>query len=382
MKILKSGSLSVGLAMFSMFFGAGNITFPLLIGKAAEGSLIWALLGLILTAVVIPFSGLFSIVLFDGDYETFFKRMGKWPGFIVILLLLAMIGPFGGIPRCITLTYSTLHVYFSNLNLLTFSIISAIVIFLFSWKRSRILDLIGLVLSPLLVLFLLAIIIKGIFFSEADPVRSTQIAHPFFYGLKEGYNTLDLMAAFFFSSLIYKKLQDSQGENKGAFLPIFKASLIGAFLLSMIYIGFSYVAAFHTLSLDGAEPDQLLGRIGQIVLGHYAGLIVSLSIALACLTTAIALTVVSAEFLQNRLSKGKFSYEVSLGVVLLITACVSTLEFTGIVRLLAPTLQVIYPSLLVLSLFNIFHKTFDYQPVKVPVFTTLSLVLLFQYILS
>ena len=379
MNKLKSTSLSTGLAMFSMFFGAGNITFPLIIGQTVEGGLIWALLGLVLTAILIPFSGLLSISLYEGDYESFFSRIGKGPGLFVIILLLAMIGPFGGIPRCITLTYSTLKVYFTGMHLLTFSLISCLIVFLCSWKKNRILDLIGYVLSPILVLFLVVIIIKGVFFSNSDPVGSSHVAHPFFYGLREGYNTMDLLAAFFFSSLVYNKLKEQQGERKSVLIPVFKASLIGAGLLSMIYIGFSYVAAHHSMALDGTGADQLLGRIGQIVLGQHAGLVVCMSIALTCLTTAIALTVVCAEFLQRRITKERLSYEWSLVTVLVVTVLVSTLEFTGIVKLLAPVLEVVYPSMLVLCVMNVFHKLLNYQPVKVPVFVTLSLVLYFQY---
>lgn len=384
MNKLKNGSLSTGFTVFSMFFGAGNITFPLIIGKTVEGGLMWALVGLLLTAVIIPFSGLFAMTLFKGNYEAFFGRIGKWPGFVVTVLLLSMIGPFGGIPRCITLTYSTLNVYFSGLNLLTFSLISSVLIFLCSWKRNRILDLIGYVLAPLLVLVLIVIIIKGVFFSASEPIGSSRIVYPFFYGLKEGYNTMDLLAAFFFSSLVYTKVKNQQEstEGKRRFLPIFKASLIGSFLLSFIYIGFSYVAAHHSLALEGVGVDQLLGKIGQVVLGHYAGLVICLSIALTCLTTAIALTVVCAEFFQQRLVKDKISYEWSLVFILGITVLISTLEFTGIVQLLSPALQIIYPALIILCLVNIFHKTFDYRPVKLPVFVTITIVLYFYYFRS
>lgn len=364
-----------------MFFGAGNITFPLFIGQTIDGGLVWALFGLILTAVVVPFSGLFAISLFEGNYERFFDRIGRLPGLFVIIALLSMIGPFGGIPRCITLTYSTLKVYFSSLHLLTFSLVSCLTIFLCSWKKNRMLDLIGYIFSPVLIFFLVLIIIKGIFFSGSLTEGSSKVMEPFMYGLKEGYNTMDLLASFFFSSLVYAKLKkDQEGkEKKGLLLPIFKASLIGASLLSFIYIGFSYVAARHSFALDGAGVDQLLGRIGQLILGHHAGLIVCISIALTCLTTAIALTVVCAEFLQKRLLKDKISYEWSLVAVLVATVCVSTLEFTGIVKLLAPVLQVMYPSLLVLCLLNIFHKTFNYKPVKFPVYAVITLMIFFQY---
>lgn len=383
MSKLKSTSLSTGLAMFSMFFGAGNITFPLIIGQNVEGGIVLALIGLILTAVVIPFTGLMSITLFEGDYRSFFNRIGKVPALIVILVLLGIIGPFGGIPRLVTLTFSTLKVYFPSMHMLSFSLISCLLIFLFSWKKSRTLDLIGYILSPVLVLSLLFIIVKGIFFSPGEGIEGTHVAHPFFYGLKEGYNTMDLIAAFFFSSLVYGRLKQQAGEKGGVsslFLTVFKASLIGASLLSLVYVGFGVVASNYSHALAGTPIDQLVGKLGHIVLGPHAGLIVCLSIVLTCLTTAIALTVVCADFLQKQVLKEKLRYEYALVSILGLTAFVSTLEFTGIVRLLAPVLQVIYPSLLVLCLFNILHKTLALRPIKVPVFTAMSLVLYFQHV--
>ena len=381
----KVSSLSTGFALFSMFFGAGNITFPLMIGKSLEKGLFSALFGLILTSVCIPFAGLLSITLYKGDYREFFNRIGKTPGLIIILILLSIIGPFGGIPRCITLTFSTLRVYFTQMELLPFTLGACTLVFLFSWKKSKVMDVIGNILAPLLVILLGFIIVKGLFKTPSTHIPNTQESlNPFLYGLKEGYNTMDLMAAFFFSSLVYQKLRVKIGGSLGArglLAPIFKASLVGAFLLSLIYIGFSYVASNYSYHLMETPIDQLLGKIGQIILGPYAGLIVCLSIALTCLTTAIALTVISAEFLQKEVFRGKLRYELSLLVVLVVTATVSSLQFNGIVSILAPILEVIYPSLLVLSIFNILHKLYDVNSIKVPVFATLLVVLYFQKII-
>ena len=370
--------------MFSMFFGAGNITFPLIIGQTVGKELPWALLGLILTAIVIPFSGLFAMTLFKGDYENFFARIGRWPGFIVVIFLLSLIGPLGGIPRCLTLTFSMLKIYIPSLSLWLFSLIGAGLIFLCAWKQNRILDLIGYILSPLLVLLLVAIVVKGIFFSNTDPLTSSSVTFPFFYGLKEGYNTMDLLSAFFFSSLVYSKIQKQQEgkKTKSLFILIFKSSLIGASLLALIYMGFSYVAAHHKSALQGVGVDQILGKIGQLVLGHHAGLVICLSIALTCLTTAIALAIIVAEFLEKKIFKEKISYDCSLILVLMIAVFVSTLEFAEIIRLLAPMLQVLYPSLLVLSLFNIFYKIFGYRPVKLPVCMFFLVFILCQSLLK
>ena len=92
---LKSNTLKTGLAMFAMFFGAGNVAYPLSVGHLAQDAHFWGILGLLVTAVGVPFLGLISVVLFGGDYESFFGRLGKWPGFILTVLILALIGPFG-----------------------------------------------------------------------------------------------------------------------------------------------------------------------------------------------------------------------------------------------------------------------------------------------
>src|SRR5262245_25771526 len=110
-QFLKSTVLATGLAMFSMFFGAGNIVFPLALGQFTKDQTLYAVLGLTLSAVLVPFTGLISMILFNGDYRAFFQRMGKWPGFLVSVVIMGLIGPFGAIPRCVTLSYSTVAMF-------------------------------------------------------------------------------------------------------------------------------------------------------------------------------------------------------------------------------------------------------------------------------
>ncbi len=370
----------MGFAMFSMFFGAGNITFPIVVGQAVQGGLFKALLGLLITAVFIPFAGLMAITLFNGSYMSFFTRIGKIPGYAVILLLLALVGPFGGIPRCITLIYETMTVYFLSLHLFIFNVCICFIVFLCCWKKNRALDLIGYVLTPVLLAFLLIIIIKGVFFTPEVPLKTSAIQNSFLYGLKEGYNTMDLLASFFFSALVYQTLKSQMkdsNDTRSLILPVFKACLIGAFLLSVIYIGFSYVAARYSDSLSEVPLGQLLGSLGYIVLGsNAAGLIVSISIALACLTTMIALTVICSEFLQKHLLKERINYKICLVLVLIVSLLISSLKFESIIALLSPVLQSIYPALLALSLLNILYKLFNFKPIKTPVYTIFIIVLL------
>lgn len=376
-----------GLALFSMFFGAGNVIFPLIIGQALAINIPFALLGLFFTAILVPFSGVISTALFEGDYYSFFKRTGNFSGYFIILILFALIGPFGGIPRLIGLSYSSVKVYLPNLKLLTFSAVACACLFIFTLKKNKIIDVLGYVLTPLLIGSLTFIIIKGVLTgSDGESGRRLEAWQAFFYGIKEGYNTMDLLASFFFASLLYKRVKHDEtsrtNRSKAMLVSMLKSSAIGAFLLSLVYLGFTYVSAFHTKTLSEVPSDQLLGKIGHLVLGQHAGFIVCLVIVLSCLTTAIALTVLCADFMREQFQKTtkKPPHWLCLFSILVTALVVSTLEFKGIITALAPILEVIYPALLVLCFFNILHKIYGIKAVKLPFYTVFSVMVINSFI--
>lgn len=369
----RSNTLATGLAMFSMFFGAGNVVFPLALGQFAKDNNIYAILGLLITAVGVPFAGLIAMTLFKGDYRSFFARMGVWPGFIICAIIMGLIGPFGAIPRCIALSYSTASSYIPGISLPLFSAISCLIIFALTVKRNNIVDILGYVLTPFLLLSLGIIIVKGLLFSAEAP----QSPHPpgavFLEGLLQGYQTMDLLGAFFFASVVIlclkKDLPTQQMSNSSLIMKLtMRASVIGAFLLSLAYIGFSYLASFHSVDLMGIKADDLISQIAVRVLGNQAGIVVCAAVALACLTTAIALCSVFAEYLHEDITNYRMNYTACLIVTLLITYFISTLNFTVIIGLLAPILQVCYPALITLSLFNILYKLYGIKFVKTPVY--------------
>jgi len=152
-----------------------------------------------------------------------------------------------------------------------------------------------------------------------------------------------------------------------------RASLIGAFLLAAIYIGFSYLAALHGGNLEIQSKDELLAAIMLKIAGAHAGTLVCVAIALACLTTAIALITAFTDFIQKEVFHQKIGYEVTLAGALLLTFCVSTFEFTGISAFLGPILQICYPGLIVLTFLNIACKLKNYQPIKLPVFAAFGI---------
>ena len=104
-------SWSAGVAIFSMFFGSGNVVFPLLLGAQTGDQVPWALVGLTVTAVGAPLLGLLSSVLFQGDPKAYFYRIGQIPGYFAVLLILGLLGPIGVIPRCFTVAHAAVLPY-------------------------------------------------------------------------------------------------------------------------------------------------------------------------------------------------------------------------------------------------------------------------------
>jgi len=382
---LKSNTLTTGLAMFSMLFGAGNVVFPLALGQYSQDQNIYAIMGMLITAVAVPFLGLLSMTLFDGNYQHFFDRIGKWPGFIVTLFLMGLIGPFGAMPRTITLSYSTVTLFFPGIPLLLFSLAACVIIFILTYKRSRILDILGYFLTPILLVSLLIIIIKGLLTSSAAEPSDLNHVSVFMHGVREGFNTMDLMGAMFFSSIVILCLKqelhpsDYQDYRKLVVMTL-KASCIGASLLGIIYVGFSFVASYNSLDLASVSSDLMLGYLALQVLGPYAGILACVAVALACLTTAMALAAVFAEFLHEDIFRMKVNYTVCLVLTLITTFLISTLNFTGIMAILAPILFMCYPALIVLCICNMLYKLYDFPWIKAPVAITFAGTLLTYFV--
>ncbi|MFH1461414.1 MAG: branched-chain amino acid transport system II carrier protein [bacterium] len=381
--------ISTGLAMFSMFFGAGNVVFPLDLGRVAGNMNLYAILGLLLTAVLVPFTGLLTMFLFAGDYESFFKRVGKIPGKIIVFILMTLVGPFLAMPRCVTLSFSTLQMYLPSVSLFSFSLVAVLLLYVLTVNKRKILDLLGNVLSPLLLLSLIILIIIGLFYHPSAKIVNFSKLDMFFYGLREGYQTLDLLGAFFFSVVILLGLQRALGTdfnladktNKKTFSRItLLSSLIGAVLLGLIYTGFSVVSSFYSLSLNVAQKDTILSILATTILGSAGGIMANMAVGLACLTTAMTLAAVFSEFIQNEVFKNKLNYKSSLVVTLILTFAMSNLGFMGIIAIGWPIIQIGYPVLIVITFLNLANKLFGFKPVKIPVVITLIFSALFYFL--
>jgi LIVCS family branched-chain amino acid:cation transporter len=358
--------LSTGLAMFSMFFGSGNLVFPLVVGQASEGHFGLATLGLLLTGVLVPFLGILAILLFNGSANDFFGRLGKPATFWFPLIALSLMGPFGVLARCITVAHGAFRLLLPEMPLWLFSMLSCSLIFILTVRKSKIVPLLGSILTPLLLVSLGAITFFGLRSVDFPPLSTTGSWESFKTGIFQGYQTMDLLAAFFFSAFVIKHLQEHKTQSENS-LPIFlKSSLIGAGLLSLIYFGLVLLGTIYAPQLTSIPPQEMLGFIAEASLGSMAAPIICVAVVLACLTTGIVLTSLFADFLRVEVTKAKINNLVAVAVTLSIAFFTSTLEFSGIAKVLGPILEVIYPALIVLTVLSICHKLWGLTTIRVP----------------
>jgi len=367
----KATVFATGLAMFSMFFGSGNLVFPLLAGQLSEGHTVFASIGFLLTGVLVPFLGILAMLLFNGDTNQFFSRLGKPATFWFSLFALAIMGPFGVLARCITVAHGAYQLLFPGSALWLFSLAACTLLFFLTIRKNRIVPLLGSILTPLLLLSLGAIAVFGFVSMPATEVADTGSWKALATGIFEGYQTMDLLAAFFFSTFVINHLRQSHGPD-APLSTFFKSSLVGASFLAIVYGVLVALGASFAPQLQGIPEEQLLGHIAHFALGPYAAPIVCTAVILACITTAVVLTSLFSDFLRKEVSKEKISPTVATLTTLLIGFFISTLKFSGIMQYIGPILTAIYPALIVMTLFSIAYKLFGWKAIRVP--TAVALV--------
>ena len=153
---------------------------------------------------------------------------------------------------------------------------------------------------------------------------------------------------------------------------MFLSSAIAAALLFLTYVGLCFISAYHGWNLGNCPPQQMISAIAHQVLGPIGGCIAAVAVLTACLTTAMTLTSIFADYLQKDLCKGKMHPVLALFLTVGLTGIFANLGFEGIAAFLGPILQVVYPGLILLTLLNLLHALYGQKIVRVPVYLTFT----------
>lgn len=353
--------VSTGFALFSMFFGSGNLVFPITVGQESEGHYLLASLGILFSGVFVPFLGVMGMMLYKGEINTFFNCFGRRGTFLFSFLALALMGPFGVLARCLTVAHGALLLLFPNASLPLTSFLLCVVIYFCAVNKNKIISTLGSVLTPFLLFSIGSIAFFG--FTQGGNIETAAVGPDSWKALKngffQGYQTMDLLAAFFFSQFVIKHLSEkiSSDHDESALLNLFyKSSLIGAGLLSAVYFALVLLGWIYSPVLANAQPQEMLGMIAMEALGSVAAPCACLAVLFACLTTGIVLASLFADFLRTEVTQSKLGNKQALLISLAIGFFVSTFDFAGIAKFLGPVLEAIYPALIALTVVNIVNK--------------------------
>ena len=357
-KMTLSARMAIGFMLFALFFGAGNLIFPAQLGQQAGTNIGSAAIGFLITGVGLPLLGILAMG-FSGskNLQELASRVHPAYGLFFTALLYLTIGPFFAAPRTGTVAYEVGIAPFvgqgsDQIGLLIFTIIFFGVTLLFSLYPAKLVDNIGKILAPALVILLAILLVVAVLNpmgSIQSPVEGYQ-GGAFAKGFLEGYNTMDALASLVFGIIIITAIRSFGVTSKERiFTEVAKSGILATVLLGLIYIGIAYLGATSTTVLgmfDNGGP--VLSGAADHYFGTFGTLILATVIILACLTTAIGLVTANAEYFHTLLPN--ISYKAFVVFFALLTFTIANFGLANIINFSIPVLMFLYPLAIVLML--------------------------------
>lgn len=361
-KISLSLVIPIGLMLFSFFFGAGNLIFPPVLGQQAGDNLLLATLGFCFSGVGFPLLGILAMAInsFDNP-DMMAEPVSPMYGKIVTILCALTIGPFFAIPRTAAVSFDTgimalLPAGMHDMGLAIYSAFFFALTYYFAVNPSTIIDRIGKVMAPMLLICLAALIGCAILnpMGSPQPAQEAYASVPFFKGFIEGYNTMDLLCSMLFGAATINAIESKgvKGLKQLTTICIY-AGIIAAICLAAVYGALAYSGA-TSVSVTGlvASGGQLLNKITIHYFGNFGKIVLALIIFFACITTSIGLSTAIPDYF-NKLSGGKISYQKFVAAVCLFSFCVSNVGLSNIISFSIPVLCMLYPITIALVILNV-----------------------------
>ncbi|WEZ09258.1 branched-chain amino acid transport system II carrier protein [Priestia flexa] len=360
--LTRKETLAIGLMLFALFFGAGNMIFPPSLGQQAGVNTWSATVGFLITGVGLPLLGIIATSKTNGDFTKIANRVHPIFGIFFTIVLYLAIGPFFGIPRTDTVAFEIGVTPFlsdsalaSNVPLMIYTIIFFGITLFLSLNPTKIADRIGKVLTPLLLTVLAILVLKSLL----TPMGEFQLPQPryesasFVAGFVDGYLTMDAIAALVFGIVVISSIREKGIVNSQKLSAIcIKAGFIAAIGLILVYVSLAYIGASSVESIGmQANGGAILTAVARELFGGFGTIILGLAITFACLTTSIGLISACSSFF-NRIFP-KLSYKGFVVVLTIFSAVIANVGLTQLISISVPILTFIYPiaiSLIVLSL--------------------------------
>jgi LIVCS family branched-chain amino acid:cation transporter len=377
----------VGSMLFGLFFGAANLIFPVFLGQHAGSKTPIANLGFLLTAVGLPFLGILAMSLTNSNgVHDLASKVGKRYADVFTILLYATIGPFFAMPRLATVSFENgIKPYVpegsSTIVLLLYSILFFGVAYLFSRKPSNLMEYVGKWLNPacllLLGILLILALINPLGALDSGASLDAYKATPFVQGLKDGYNTMDVLASLAFGIIVISTLKNlGVKKSKDITVGALKSGLVVVFLMAVIYTAMSFMGATSLGHFKPAENGAIaLSQLSKQYLGGFGSLLFAVIVILVTLKTTIGLIVAIGEaivdFNQN------IPYQKAIIVISILPMIFANAGLDLILQWSIPVLMFIYPLSITLMLMALLEPLMGYRK---PVYVWTSVFAVFAAI--
>ncbi|MBK5482391.1 branched-chain amino acid transport system II carrier protein [Peribacillus sp. TH16] len=367
----KTDTLFIGLMLFSMFFGAGNLIFPPFLG-ASSGTSFWpAIAGFVATGVGLPILVLLAVSLVKGGAQTIGARVHPIFSTLFMVVIYLSIGPFLAIPRNANVAYEMgFKPYLGDsmnqsLFLFLFTAVFFTIVYVISLNPKKMETFMGRWITPTLLLAMVILCVVGFVKLDA-PFQAPTDAYAtgaFSKGFIEGYNTMDALAALAFGIVILTSIQQRGiSDRKQLTRYTLKAGLIAGVLLSLVYISLGVMGA--RMAADGSFENgtEILTVASTLLLGTGGKILLGVIFTLACFTTVVGLTTACGQYFSNLIPKAH--YKTLILIVTLVGFILSNMGLNQILKVSVPFLVMAYPLTIVLIVLTFFSRHFN-NPKKV-----------------
>lgn len=383
-KLSSKDYLYLGSMLFGLFFGAGNLIFPVHMGQEA-GANVWpAIIGFLITGIGLPFLGIIAIGI-SGENGLFdlASRVHKGYGYFFTVALYLVIGPFFAMPRLAATSFEIGLTPFVAENQKTlFLAIFSILFFALSWwfsrNPSKLLDYVGKFLNPLFLVLLAILIVMSLVKPMANIHDITVLGnyrnHAFFTGFQNGYNTLDVLASLAFGIIVVNTLKNKGVTKKSTITAdTFKSGAVSVLLMGIIYSFLSLMGTMSMGKFDLSENGGIaLAQIAYYYLGTGGSIILALIVVVACLKTTIGLTTAFSETFAE-LFPG-LSYSTLIAGVSIIPCIIANVGLTSIISYSTPVLMFLYPLAIILVLLGVSGPLFKNNPIVYQTVTIFTII--------
>lgn len=360
-------TLVIGFMLFALFFGAGNLIFPPMLGQLSGENVFLANLGFIVTGVSLPVLSIIALAYSgQSDVQSLASRVHPIYGVLFTVTLYLSIGPLFAIPRTGTVSFEIgIRPFISETDsaipLLIFSLIFFGVTLFFSLQAKRIVDIVGKMLTPILLIFIAALIIAAFInpIGELQPATESYVKDAFFVGFQEGYLTMDAIAAFVFGIIVINVLKlNGAKSRKEIIVSSAKVAIIAGILLASIYTSLAYLGAFSVEGFGILENGgAILASASYYYFGSFGKYILAVIVIAACLTTSIGLITSCAAYF-NKLVPA-LSYTAWAVIFTVFSAVLSNFGLSTLINYSVPVLSTIYPLAICLLILTFAHKLFQ-----------------------